>query len=91
MTYPLLLALERDPSLRQVVEKILERPEDEPLPRRTASRVLATVVSAGCVRDCLALARRKAVAAVACLEAIPSGPGRTALATLAEAVVHRDG
>jgi octaprenyl-diphosphate synthase len=90
MTYPLLLALEREPSLRQVVEGILERPADEPLPRRSASRVLATVVSAGCVRDCLLLARRKASAAVACLESIPPGPGRAALATLAEAIVHRD-
>jgi octaprenyl-diphosphate synthase len=90
MTYPLLLTLERDPSLRQLVERTLGRPADAPLPRQTVSRVLAAVVSAGCVRDCLALARRKARAAVACLDSLPPGTGRTALATLAEAIVHRD-
>jgi octaprenyl-diphosphate synthase len=91
MTYPLLLALERDPSLRAVVERILERPAEGPLPPRLASRVLDSIVSAGCVRDCLTLARKKARDAVACLGAIPRGPGRTALATLAEATVYRAG
>jgi len=91
MTYPLLLALERDPSLRPLVEEILKRPADEPLPPRTEVRVLGSVVAAGCVRDCLALARRKASAAVSCLNVIPRGMGRSALAALAEALVHRDG
>jgi octaprenyl-diphosphate synthase len=90
MTYPLLLALERDPSLRGVVERILKRPADEPLPEGAASRVLASIVSGGCVRDCLALGRKRARAAVACLGSIREGPGRVALATLAEATVHRE-
>ncbi len=91
ITYPLLLALERQASLRPLAREIVEAPAGAPLPEEIGSRVRQALVATGGVRDCRALARKRAQAAVACLEGIPQGPGRAALAALAEAAVHRSG
>ena len=89
MTYPLLLALERDGSLRRVVERILSRPADEPLRPPLRGRVLDALAATGGIHDCLALARRHVRDAIACLTTIPEGPARAALVTVAVATVHR--
>ena len=91
MTYPFLLALERDPSLRPLALQVVEGPADAPLPEGLGSRVREALVASGGVRDCRALACERAQAAIACLEDIPDGPGRAALEALAEAAVHRRG
>ena len=91
MTYPLLLALERDVSLRPVVDRVLERPSSEPLSAGSKTQVLDSLDSTGALRDCLRLARWKADAAVAELGGIPAGRGREALVTVAEAAVQRRG
>ncbi len=91
MTYPLLLALERDASIRRFVERLLRTPADEPLPLRLRARVRRALVTSGSIRDCRALARRRAEDAIACLAPLPDGPGRAALATLAAVPVEREG
>ena len=91
MTYPLLLALERDVSIRRLVERLLRMPPDEPLPLRLRARVHRKLLTTGSLRDCRALARRRADDAIACLAPLPDGPGRTALATLATVPVEREG
>lgn len=91
MTYPLLLALERDASLRPVLDAVMERPSSEPLPSAAKSRVLESLASTGALRDCLRLARLKAEAAVGEIDGLPAGRGRDALVTVAEAAVQRQG
>ena len=91
MTYPLLLALERDASIRQLVERLLRMPADEPVPLRLRARVQGKLLTTGSIRDCRTLARRRADDAIACLAPLPGGPVRTALATLAAVSVEREG
>ena len=87
-TYPLLVALERDAELAPLVESILSRPPNA-LPPPLCARVLRALDATGALRDSSALAHAKARAAISCLDAIPQGPGRNHLVTLAEAIVHR--
>jgi len=89
MTYPLILALEREPALACVLEDILAGPPGPP-PERWRARVLDTLVRSGGMRDCQALARERAAEAVASLSGLPGGAGRDALVTVAEATVHRE-
>ncbi len=90
ITYPLLLALERDASLRRQVEQFLVRRADTPLPGPLGAPLRQRIVATGSVRDCRALARRYADTAIACLTPLPEGPGRTALASLARAAADRE-
>jgi octaprenyl-diphosphate synthase len=89
MTYPFLVALERDPSLRPAVEGILSQPDDRPVAEPVRTRVLNALLSTGGARDCLSLAQKRVAEAVACLGAVPAGRGRAALVTLAEAILYR--
>ena len=90
MTYPLLLALKRDQSLRRVVERLLERGTDallsDPLCRRLQQRLMTT----GSINDCRALARTFADKAIACLTHVPEGPDRQALGALAVVAADRE-
>lgn len=89
MTYPLLLALERDATLRRELERILGRDEAGPLPTTLCARLQRRLLATGSVHDCRALARRHASDALACLDRLPNRPSREALATLAAAAVER--
>ncbi len=89
MTYPLILAIERDRGIRAAIERVLTCSAEQPLPRGLRSRVLEAVFSTGALGDCQSLARRKSEEAIACLAALPEGPGRQAFVTVAEAVVSR--
>ena len=91
MTYPLLLGLERDASLRPLAAEVLAGPADAALPAGLGDRVREALVACGGLDDCRALAVKEARAGIACLEPIADGTGRAALVALAEALVHRDG
>ncbi len=88
MTYPLVVALEREPSLRPLLAEALAQGGDGATP------ALATIATA--VEETGALARSRELAAhhiaraIACLEAVPAGPARIALTTVAEATAHRE-
>ncbi len=90
MTYPLLLVLKRDVSLRRVVERLLSQQTEAPLTDQLCARLQQRLVATGSVRDCRALARKCADDAIACLTVLPEGPGRTALAALAAAADDRE-
>jgi octaprenyl-diphosphate synthase len=91
MTYPVILALERDPALRPAVEEILAAGSEEPVYDAGAvAAVVAALGETGAMKDCLALAREKSAEAIASLERLPDGRARRALATVAEAIVDRD-
>ena len=90
MTYPLIVAVERDASLAPVLEQIIAGPADEPPPPPLSRRVTDALERSGGLDECLALARSRAAEAVACLSGFADGPGRRALETVAEATVHRE-
>jgi octaprenyl-diphosphate synthase len=90
MTYPVILALEREPAFRPLVEEILAAPHEVPLSDLTVHRVVRMLRETRAVEDCLELAREHSSLAVASLSAFSPGPARRALATVAEALVDRD-
>ena len=89
MTYPFLLALERDPSLGPLAREIVEGPAEAGGPAGLAARVREALVAGGGVDACRVLARERVETAVGCLEQIAWGPAKAALVALAEAVASR--
>jgi len=89
MTYPLLLALEREPSLGPVVEELLTQPFDQPVAEPLVARIVSTVHATGGAADCLDLAHERVGEAIECLGPIPRGRAHAALVTLAESVIYR--
>lgn len=88
MTYPLLLAVERDPDLGVRIEQASAGgglTADEALERRAAASLRAT----GAIDDCLAVARRLSSQAIECLAPLPSGRARDALESIAVATLER--
>jgi len=90
MTYPVILALERDPDLRPVLEQVVTAPGNHALPEQAAARVIASLRETRALDDCLELARERSARAVAELSCLPPGRAAWALATVAEAIVDRD-
>ena len=95
MTWPLIVAMERDPSVRDDLVRIVEAGAvDAPAGAHTTeverARVLAALASTGAVRDCIRFARERAARAVSHLAILPPGPAADALATVAEAAVARE-
>ncbi|MCA9580514.1 MAG: polyprenyl synthetase family protein, partial [Myxococcales bacterium] len=88
MTYPLIVALDRDPDLLPVVQKIATAEEPavtEPL----RVRVLSSLAETGAVRDCLNLAQQRVELAHGAIADLPKGPALDALVTVAETAIHR--
>lgn len=91
MTYPLLVALERDPALAPDLEALtaqhdagLERP-DPALERKVADAIGAREVES----ECFALAERLAGEAVCALASVPDGPAKSALESVAATSLQR--
>ena len=89
MTHPVIVALERDPSLRPVLEELVASPADE-VPEEAKSRLLAALNHTGALESTRELAIRKAGAACQALDALPESRARDALFTVARATVHRE-
>ncbi|MDY7093712.1 MAG: polyprenyl synthetase family protein [Acidobacteriota bacterium] len=89
MTYPLILAVERDPELRPLLENIAGRsPEDEP-DLELCRQVLTALRETGASESCRELASRRAAEAADCLQVLPEGRATRALSVVAEATVNR--
>jgi len=91
LTYPLLLALEREPALEGAIAAVLA--EDEELGAPSAAR--CAEVSAGLVRtralaDARTLAIARIDAAIDALAPLPDGSAKAALITVAEATALRE-
>lgn len=87
-TYPLILALERDAALRALLEHHFH--ELSELPSAVTERLHAACAAPDVVVPCRDLAQHHAERAIAALDALPAGPARDALATVALATVHRN-
>ena len=89
MTHPVIVALERDPSLRPIVEELVTRPDDD-LPDSTKSRLLSALHQTGALERTREVAIREAEAACQALQELPDSRARDALFTVARATVHRE-
>jgi octaprenyl-diphosphate synthase len=86
ITYPLVVALEREASLHGRLVALLAEPE----PRRDElSAIAATVRATGALAATRALAEEHVERALAVLEELPAGPPRDALVTVALASLER--
>ncbi len=86
ITYPLVVALEREPSLHPRLTALLAEPEP---PRDALAAIAATVRETGALAATRALAEEHVERALAVLEELPAGPPRDALATVALASLER--
>jgi octaprenyl-diphosphate synthase len=93
MTFPLIVALERDGrarSLRARVEEVLRFVEiGQPPPLELCREVQRQLQQSGAVAESRALAASEVARARQCLAALPESAATRALAAVAEATVHR--
>ena len=89
MTHPVIVALERDPSLRPIVEELVTSPDDD-LAESTKSRLLSALHQTGALEWTREVAIREAETACQALRDLPDGRARDALFTVARATVHRE-
>lgn len=88
MTHPVLVALGRDPSLRQTVDEIVSSTDG--VPEQAKARLLHALDDTGALESTRELAVREADAACAALFGLPDGRAKEALFTVARATVHRE-
>jgi octaprenyl-diphosphate synthase len=88
MTYPLILAMERDAELEPLLERFCAV-EDAAVDPELSARIARTMAGAGVTEDCLALATRLCREAIRSLAALPPSRARSALESVALAVPER--
>jgi octaprenyl-diphosphate synthase len=88
LTYPLILAMERDPELVPLLERSCAA-EDAAVDPDLFARIARTMAGAGVTEDCLALASRLCREAIRSLSALSPSRARTALESVALAVPQR--
>jgi octaprenyl-diphosphate synthase len=86
MTYPLILAMERDPELTPLLERSCAAEEVDP---DLAAHIARTMGGSGVTEDCLSLATRLCREAVRALAVLPPSRGRSALESVALAIPRR--
>jgi octaprenyl-diphosphate synthase len=89
MTYPLLMAMQRDSSIVSSVEECAQKPAELPLPPVALQRVLASLHSTGAIEACRDFAAQHSRKAVAAIAGIGCQDTIEALTTIAEATTFR--
>ena len=87
MTYPLILAVERDPSLKSLLEEIIVQARIEPECVPLCEQAVSRIVETGALRECGEHAHQRVTHALNRLSVLPENPAKRALATVAEAVL----
>ena len=90
LTYPLLLALAREPKLEALVAEAIalaDVPAAEQAPRHRA--IAEVIAGTGALADARRAATDRIARAIAALAPVPDGAGKTALITVAEATASR--
>jgi octaprenyl-diphosphate synthase len=90
LTFPLIIALEREPSILPAVREIAALPGDSAPPPALCARVIEAISKSGGYDECRKLARGRTQEAIACLAPLPASRARTALQTVAEATLARE-
>jgi octaprenyl-diphosphate synthase len=89
MTLPLIFALERDPSMKGLLEEAMALPPERPVPSPLVEQVLAVLRATRGIEDAREDARSRVTRALRCLEAVPPSPASQVLAAVAEATLSR--
>jgi octaprenyl-diphosphate synthase len=89
MTHPIIVALERDPSLGPILEEIVSGSTAAP-PEDAESRLLSALHRTGALESTRELALREAELACLALTGLPDSRARDALFTVARATAHRE-
>ena len=89
MTHPVIVALDRDPSLRASLEEIVASASQE-VPEAAKERLLTALNHTGALDATREVAIREADAACQALGTLPESRARDALFTVARATVHRE-
>lgn len=89
MTYPLLMAMERAPELRDAVRECAEKPPEMPLPEDALHAVLKGLHHTGAIEACRDFAAKHAHDAIAAIAPLDSRETVLALTTIAEATTFR--
>jgi octaprenyl-diphosphate synthase len=92
LTYPVLLGLERDPSLETLVAEAIDGAETGEAGEQVARHraIAERIHGCGALADARRAATDRIGRAVAALAAVPEGPARAALVTVAEATATRE-
>jgi octaprenyl-diphosphate synthase len=91
LTYPLLIAIEREPALAAIVAELAgEATTGGALSRDRAAELVAGLRRTGALDATRRLAEERVAAAIAALSSLPAGPARDALVTVAEATLLRE-
>lgn len=88
-TYPLILAMQRDPELRPPLEVLLEHEPGEQPPSEELSAIVAAIAATGALDETRAVAAQRSQAALVALAGVPEGPARSGLAGLCELLLGR--
>ncbi len=89
MTHPVLVALEREPSLLPVLEEVVNGNPDDAT-EKAKTRLLTALHETGALESTREVAVREAEAACRALGDLPDSRARDALFTVARATVHRE-
>lgn len=89
VTYPLLVAMQRQPSLGQLVEDVIALEPGQAIPSELVSAIIAGMESSGGFEEAEAFARQETRLALEALQAVPEHPARQGLATLCETLTLR--
>ncbi len=90
LTFPLIVAIEREPSILPAVREIAGAPGDQPPPPALCNLVVQAIQKTGGYDECRKLARTRTEQAIACLAPLPASRAHTALVTVAEATLSRE-
>lgn len=91
LTYPVLLGLARDPALEALVGEAIADADAPAAAQITRHRAIAERIhGSGALADARKAAADRINRAVAALSAVPEGPGKAALTTVAEATATRE-
>lgn len=89
MTYPMLVALDRQPSLFEPIEECAQKPPEQPLPPAALQQVLAALHSTGAIEACRDFAASHSADAINALSALQCEGTIEALTTVAKATTFR--
>lgn len=89
MTYPLLIAMQRDEAIIPAIEECAQKPAELPLPPEALQRVLASLHSTGAIEACRDFAASHSRKAIAAITEVPCKETKIALTTIAEATTFR--
>lgn len=90
MTYPVIVALERDSTIRPILEEVAAAPDGIPIAQKTQAALIEGLTRTGALEETRSLALKRAEQASEALRELPESRGRSALLTVAAAMVHRE-